>query len=118
MAGLRVLVCGGRNFEDRGKVFEALDHLHAKRGIGWVIHGAAPGADTLASEWARANKVQEEPYHALWHRHGAAAGPMRNEQMLRDGRPDAVVAFPGGRGTMDMCGRAEAAGLKVWRPFG
>ena len=56
-------------------------------------------------------------FPADWIRHGRAAGPIRNEQMLREGCPDLVVAFhddPGlGRGTADMVRRALAAGVPV-----
>jgi predicted Rossmann-fold nucleotide-binding protein len=33
--------------------------------------------------------------------------------MLAEGRPDAVIAFPGGKGTADMVRKARAAGLPV-----
>jgi hypothetical protein len=33
--------------------------------------------------------------------------------MIDQGRPDLVVAFPGGRGTADMVRRARAAGISV-----
>jgi hypothetical protein len=32
-------------------------------------------------------------------------GPFRNERMLREGRPDGAVGFPGGKGTRDMAVR-------------
>ena len=41
------------------------------------------------------------------------AGPERNARMLAEGRPDLVVAFPGGTGTADMVRRAKAAGVRV-----
>jgi len=44
---------------------------------------------------------------------GKKAGPLRNQRMIDEGRPDLVVAFPGGKGTADMVRRAEAAGVKV-----
>lgn len=83
-----------------------------------MIHGAARGADTLAAQWAQARGVPIEAYPANWARDGRIAGPIRNRHMLACGRPDGVVAFPGGRGTIDMVAIAEAAGLKVWRPIG
>jgi hypothetical protein len=33
--------------------------------------------------------------------------------MLADGRPDAVIAFPGGRDTADLAAKAMAAGIQV-----
>ena len=78
-----------------------------------IIHGAAKGADSLASEWAALNEVKEEVFPADWKTHGRAAGPIRNQQMLDEGKPDLVIAFPGGRGTADMVKRARKAGIEV-----
>jgi hypothetical protein len=115
-AGLRVLVCGGRDYRDFDAVCEALDAVAAKRGIAQVIHGAAAGADTLAALWAKTRKVEAIAFPADWKAHGRSAGAIRNRRMLAEGRPDAVVAFPGGRGTADMKAVATEAGLKVWEP--
>ena len=57
-------------------------------------------------------------YPAQWDVYGRRAGPIRNQEMIDEGKPDGVVAFPGGKGTADMVRRAEAAGLKVWFPCG
>lgn len=111
---LRLLVCGGRNFWDRGYLFEILNNIHRKRGISCVIHGNAMGADQLAGEWAVTNNVPEARYPAKWDLHGRAAGPIRNQQMLDEAAPDAVVAFPGGVGTRDMMQRSRRRGLPVW----
>jgi len=35
--------------------------------------------------------------------------------MIDEGKPDLVLAFPGGRGTDDMVRRAEKAGIEVRR---
>ena len=35
--------------------------------------------------------------------------------MIDRGKPDLVIAFPGGRGTEDMVTRAERAGIPVRR---
>lgn len=114
---MRLLVCGGRDYADRVRLEGALDLLHARRAVSVLIHGAAPGADTLARDWAVARGIPDEAYPADWERHGRAAGPIRNKRMLEDGAPDGVVAFPGGRGTQNMTKQAAAAGLLVWRPF-
>jgi hypothetical protein len=56
-------------------------------------------------------------YPAQWHKYGRAAGPIRNQQMLAEGKPDLVLAFhddiDGSRGTKDMVNRARRAGVKV-----
>lgn len=111
---MRVLVCGGRNYRDIERVKAVLDKLHGEAGIDVLIEGGAPGADRLASEWARSWAVPTERYEADWEAHGNFAGPMRNRRMLEEGKPDIVIAFPGGRGTADMCRKARKAGVEVY----
>lgn len=118
---VRLLVCGGRDYSDRARVFQALDTLMVARQITVLIHGGATGADSLAAAWAedRAIATMVFPVNkGEWRLLGNKAGPLRNERMLRDGRPTAVVALPGGRGTDGMCKLAEAADVPVWRPYG
>lgn len=116
MSGLRVIVCGGRNYDDYAKVREALGFLHAFRPIRHVYHGGASGADQFAGWWARENGVHVTAIPAEWDKHGRAAGPRRNAEILMIANPDVVVAFPGGRGTADMVTRAIEHGADVWRP--
>jgi hypothetical protein len=115
----RVLVCGGRNYQDSDHVHNTLCALDAERGpITCIIHGAATGADTEGMRWAQLmatapRKITHAPFAADWRTHGRAAGPIRNQRMLDEGHPDLVVAFPGGRGTADMVRRAQRAGVEV-----
>jgi hypothetical protein len=106
---VRVLVCGSRYYSDREAVFSTLDRLD----VTVVITGGAAGADILAEHWAYERGVPLEHYAADWKRHGKAAGPIRNQEMLDQDQPDLVLAFPGGRGTADMVRRARAAGVRV-----
>lgn len=110
---MRVLVCGGRNFNDTALAYRTLDRVHRERMIGVVIEGDAPGADRIAGYWARRNHIDDLKFKADWKTHGNAAGPIRNARMISEGRPNLVVAFAGGRGTADMVARAKAAGVKV-----
>jgi hypothetical protein len=114
---MRVLVCGGRNYNKRLSVFGVLDRLHAKRKISMIIEGGASGADELAGEWADERKVVRKTIRADWKKHGMAAGPIRNQEMIDGWSPELIIAFPGGAGTADMSRRAEAAGIRVlhWR---
>jgi hypothetical protein len=115
---MRIIVCGGRNFRDRRAVFDALDRLHAKRGIDFLIQGGAHGADYLAWQWANVRGVPCGSYPADWDTLGRKAGPIRNQQMIDEGCADGVIAFPGSKGTADMITRARRAGLTVWEPLG
>lgn len=107
----RVLVCGGREFNDHALAFRTLDELRPAPVR--IIQGGAAGADELARNWAARNFITYEHFPADWATHGRAAGPIRNQQMLEQGKPDLVIAFPGGRGTADMVRRAKAAGVRV-----
>src|SRR4051812_44210360 len=106
---MRVIVCGGRDFTDRDRLFEALDAAHARRAITKVVHGGARGADSLSGEWANARGIAVEVFPANWENLRSKAGPIRNQQMA-DAGADGCTAFPGGRGAADVCRRAEAAG--------
>lgn len=115
---MRVLVFGGRDYKNVSAVFHALTALHTKRGISLIIEGGAPGADRLGRQWAEQNGIPVQTFEAKWAEYGKAAGPIRNGKMLEEGKPEGAVCFPGGRGTADMLAKCEAAGIKVWRPFG
>ena len=107
MTGIRVLVCGGRNFRDKAMLYGRLNAMYAARGVSALIHGGARGADFLASGWAIANEVPSIAFPADWKRLGDAAGPIRNSQMLREGKPDLVLAFPSdGPGTANCIEQA------------
>lgn len=110
---IRVLVCGGRDWEDELAVELALNCLNELHGIECIVHGAARGADTLAMQWANRRGVKHRPFPANWDAHGLGAGRRRNRQMLREAEPDLVVAFPGGSGTLDMIEISEKAGIPV-----
>ena len=111
---IRVLVCGGRSFNDRSLLYRQMDTVVTARGpIEVIIQGGARGADQLAYEWAAYRGIPTQQFDADWDRHGKSAGMLRNQRMLSEGRPDLVVAFPGKAGTDDMVRRAKAAGVPV-----
>jgi hypothetical protein len=98
---MRVLVCGGRNYDDLGSVWGQLDACHALEGpIACIIQGGAAGADLLAAKWAAYNDVRCVTYSP--------------DLMLSEGKPDLVIAFPGG--TADMIRQAKEAGVPVRQP--
>lgn len=115
---MKVLVCGSRSWDDEGLVWLVLDGLWDMHGKNLVlIEGGAGGADRGAANWARRSGVPCEEYAAYWKEHGKAAGPLRNRQMLNEGKPELVLAFsehPITPGTQDMINRAKHVGLTVW----
>ncbi|ARQ95298.1 hypothetical protein [Bradyrhizobium phage BDU-MI-1] len=134
-ANHRVLVFGGRKFDNRKALYRSLDVAHMLRKITCIIEGEASGADRMAREWAEEHGVPVDRYPAKWDdidRPGARvrknkfgklydadAGPLRNTIMLREGRPDKAIGFPGGSGTANMAKQCIEYGLtpifpKVW----
>lgn len=128
-----IIVCGGRSYgimpkeyapEDRKRLLSealrererlqlilsaAIGRLDAER----FAMGDATGADALAARWCEENGVAFKVYAAEWDAHGSKAGPIRNRQMLEQEIPSAVIAFPGSKGTRNMCDIAERAGVRV-----
>jgi len=116
---MRLLICGGRGYAKADNVRRAVLHWHAVHPDLVVICGYDPadpkfqGADQLAYRIAKMANIRCEPFPAEWKKYGKSAGPRRNQRMLDEGRPDHVLAFPGGRGTRDMVKRAKGASVEV-----
>jgi hypothetical protein len=126
----RILVCGGRDYATDNiqqykfmhGVLNQLTWLISENYIendNWyptditIIEGGADGADSAASDYAIMNLCKLETYCADWGKYGKQAGYVRNDQMLREGKPDLVLAFPGGKGTAMMIRLARKAGVEV-----
>ena len=109
----RYIVCGGRHYDDWNFLCTNLNVLLDTDWNFVLVHGAAPGADTLAGEWGDAADVVVEPHPADWDKYGKKAGMIRNKEMLDTG-VDGVVAFPGGVGTAGMVNIARRAHVPVW----
>jgi hypothetical protein len=112
---MKVLICGGRFYEDRDVFFHVMDGIHNSSKVTKVIQGGADGADHLAWVWACTRDIPVITYEAEWGKYGAAAGPIRNTRMLEEGKPDLVIAFPGNYGTADMVRKSERANLPIVR---
>jgi len=120
---MRILVCGSRHFNDWELLHDTLwNFMESRKTEEYVctdeytiIHGDAPGADTLADKFAYTYGTNLEVYPANWREHGKAAGPIRNKQMLDEGKPDLVIAFWDGKspGTQNMIEQAQKAGVPV-----
>jgi hypothetical protein len=57
---VRILVCGGRNYDERDMVWRTLDQYQENYGPLTVIQGGAPGADHWAREWAHQQTPAQE----------------------------------------------------------
>lgn len=111
----RLLICGDREWKDM--VFIQL-MLKQRPDVTVVIEGECRGADKLARAAAEHLGIPVEPYPALWKEHGPAAGSIRNQQMLDEGRPTEVWAFHDNfeesKGTRDMTNRSVWANIPTW----
>lgn len=116
---MRLLVSGGRDFDDVDFIVKNLNRLHKARSITELIHGTARGVDTLCGYWAEEMGIKVTPVPAKWRdefgNYNKRAGHERNQRMLDEQHPDALMAFPGGTGTADMVSRAEKVLPEVWR---
>lgn len=125
---MKLLVCGGRHFNDKEKLFARLDGIHDECEISTIISGMAAGADSLAADWAKLNNVDIDPYPAKWKdlsvpgaviktnkygKYNTLAGHQRNQAMLEQGKPDGVLYTPGGSGTANMINKAREADIPM-----
>lgn len=128
----RVLVCGGRDFEDEDLVHRVLDRYDDEQNtIRLVIHGNGgrwkndldmygqpipkSGADLWAGTWANIRGCPCMILPAAWRGLSVSAGPVRNGWMLEFGAPDLCIAFPGGRGTANMIKRCDRTRIEVMK---
>jgi YspA, cpYpsA-related SLOG family len=114
---VRLLICGDRRWTNRSAIEREIRRfLNAAGGL-VIIEGEAKGADSIAREVADELELTVIPFPADWERYGRAAGPVRNTQMLKEGKPDRVLAFhsniSGSKGTINMVAQARDAGIPV-----
>lgn len=104
---MRVLVCGTKNADPR-VIEDALDQFHQTAPITCLIHNGQI-ADLPASKWAFAMDVETFSNPLL-----AKTNRRMWDKLFFEGRPRALIAFPGDRTTADIIGRARAEGLDVY----
>jgi predicted Rossmann-fold nucleotide-binding protein len=90
------------------------------RSVHLLLHGGAPGADAAIARAAHQLDWPALALPAAWERHGRAAGPIRNRELLELAVAEAlahaspvvstsvlVLAFPGGFGTASLVRQAR-----------
>ena len=115
----RVIIAGGRDFENYEYMCEILNDLFynstnfKKRDIK-IISGMAKGADTLAIRYADEHKLTKILFPANWKLYPRAAGFLRNEDMLSIATH--LIAFwdEKSSGTKHMIDIAQKKGIPVW----
>lgn len=118
---MNILLCGSRDWNDFITIKTYLEKLNnsdnqIQKPI-TIIHGGCKGADSIAGYIAAQLGFQVRVYKADWSKYGKAAGPIRNQQMLDEGKPNLVVVFHNAledsKGTLDMVTRAKKIGIDV-----
>lgn len=109
-----ILICGDRNWNN----FEIIEKFIKKLLKGTIIiHGDCRGADKIAGYLAKKYGFEVIAFPADWDKYGKAAGPIRNRQMLIEGKPNLVVAFHNdiekSRGTANMVTQAKEMNVPV-----
>ena len=124
---MKTIIAGSRSILDYEVVKEFINSLDL--GITEVVSGGAVGPDIYGEIWACENKIPIKYFPADWKKHGKAAGPIRNEEMIDYiGKNGQVIIIWDGesRGTLSTIRLAKAKGItphiKVvketkWIPF-
>jgi hypothetical protein len=115
---LRVVVTGDRNWTDRERVRRVFDLI---QGPVQLIHGDCQGLDKIAGQIGQEKGWNVIAMPAEWSKHGKAAGPIRNRQML-DLQPQCVIWFHDNlaesRGTADMIRATQERGIPCYSGVG
>lgn len=86
MNKFRILVCGGRHFEDYNLLKTILDKVLKLKKLTprdvEIVSGHCKGADLLGERWAEEMKASVKVFPADWLRYKKSAGPIRNKQMI------------------------------------
>lgn len=96
-------------------VLKKLSEVQQQKGVTCVIEGEATGADTLGRFAAERLGIDVLKFPANWRVYGKSAGYIRNQQMLKEGKPTLVLAFhnfiENSKGTKHMVNIATKAGV-------
>ena len=99
---MRIIVAGGREFQNYAFLSKTLDTLFANLDIVSIVSGKANGADSLGERYANEKGLEVHPFPADWTKYGKGAGHIRNAKMADNA--EGLVAFWDGksRGTKGM----------------
>ena len=86
---MNVAIVGGRDFDDYDQFKSSINGEKIK--FKSIISGGARGVDTMAEKYAKEIGVPVKIYLPDWTKHGKAAGPIRNRQIIESA--DCVIAF-------------------------
>lgn len=115
---MRLLVFGSRDWDEPTIIEDVLLVMNSLVTIETIIEGEAKGADIQARDAADRLGIPVMRFPAEWNRYGRMAGPIRNQKMIDEGKPDAGLGFhhtiERSKGSKDMRNRLEKVGIPVW----
>ena len=94
METMKIIVAGGRNFDDYELLRQRLDYyfMHITP---IIVCGEAKGADSLGRKYAEEHGLEIMSFPAKWEKEGRSAGYNRNIEMSKVA--DGLVAFWDGK---------------------
>ena len=89
---MKIIISGDRNatFDDHGLIIK--EFINSLEDDCIIIHGDCRGVDKIAGFYSKVRGLEVQTKAAEWKKHGKAAGPIRNQEMLNE-KPDLVVLF-------------------------
>ncbi len=111
---MKVIIAGSRSIKDYDILLETIKN--AKFEITEVICGGAVGVDSLGERWAKENNISIKKFLPDWKSFGKGAGPIRNKQMILEGKADCLILIwdRKSRGSKNMREQAIENKLKIY----
>jgi hypothetical protein len=88
---MKIIVAGGRDFNNYELLKEKLDELIGENKEIEIVSGMARGADTLGVQYANERGYEIKKFPAQWDKYGKSEGYRRNEEMANYG--DTCICF-------------------------
>ena len=82
---MKLLITGSRKLENSDTLKLAIEKLKIREGqkITMLLHGGAKGADTLAENWAKENKIPTHVIKPNYEQYGKVAPLIRNIELVK-----------------------------------
>jgi hypothetical protein len=93
----------GRTFNDYNRLLKVLDRLN----ITHIVSGCAEGADVLGERYADECGIPKTIHLPNWEKHGKAAGPIRNTDIVNDSEMIVCCWDGKSKGTKDSMSKAH-----------
>ena len=107
---MKIIIAGSREIFDYELLKKFMKKICDQYEITQVISGNAKGMDKCGEYWAVEHGIPIVDMPADWDKHGKAAGPIRNAEMLKISDLILVIKKTESRGSSHMASIAKASG--------